>query len=467
MAIISVHYGGEVREMRAATYGDLVEKVKEWTGLGIIKLVHRGRVLQDHLASPVLVVGSSKEDAERLRDGVERTAEERFRRRERDVVNDLDTVEEDEPEEEGGPLSEIDPVTGEETGFGTLETLDFPDRAEAAKLLALLARDPGIRGVMRSRRWFVPRFAEMRPDGKVGVDLVCVLGLNENHGSRILLRLRTDDLRGFRKLLTIQKVLYHELAHNERSQHDAVFYRMVSQIERDADHFAYRYQTNSHRLGGRRRPRVHRKPAPPPKQQHEVHRLGGDDDGNDDIRDRVLRAAERRAPPPDKKMMTTPPPAVPLGPPAGPPPPPGPPAGREDDDAMALEAAPAHPTPPGREDDAMVLEALGVASDSREAEILRAARDLASIASEASRNEAATTLLVILNNAGLGEDRYKRIRVENKKFHRTAGQFPPTYRFLEAVGFERDNNALVLRRQDPALLWFGRSALNDIVAVGA
>lgn len=27
-----------------------------------------------------------------------------------------------------------------------------------------------------------------------------VLGLNENHGMRILLRLRTDDLKGFRKV---------------------------------------------------------------------------------------------------------------------------------------------------------------------------------------------------------------------------------------------------------------------------
>src|SRR3546814_2356034 len=44
---------------------------------------------------------------------------------------------------------------------------------------------------------------------------LCVLGLNENKGQRIKLRIRTDDLKGFRKILTIKKVLFHELARSE------------------------------------------------------------------------------------------------------------------------------------------------------------------------------------------------------------------------------------------------------------
>jgi hypothetical protein len=51
------------------------------------------------------------------------------------------------------------------------------------------------------QRWSVGCLAEMYPDGKVGVDPVCVLGLNQNKGQKILLRLRTDDLQGFRKFL--------------------------------------------------------------------------------------------------------------------------------------------------------------------------------------------------------------------------------------------------------------------------
>lgn len=90
-------------------------------------------------------------------------------------------------------------------------------------------------------RWSVGVLAEMPPDGKVGVDPVCVLGLNQNKGQKILLRLRTDDLLGFRKFLrcvagiyciffairrsndkiylhdSIKKVLFHELSHNVSS----------------------------------------------------------------------------------------------------------------------------------------------------------------------------------------------------------------------------------------------------------
>lgn len=41
--------------------------------------------------------------------------------------------------------------------------------------------------------------SEMPPEGKVGISPVCVLGVNINAGQEISLRLRTDDLRGFRK----------------------------------------------------------------------------------------------------------------------------------------------------------------------------------------------------------------------------------------------------------------------------
>ena len=65
------------------------------------------------------------------------------------------------------------------------------------------------------------------PDGKVGVDPVCILGLNTNKGQRIQLRLRTDDLRGFRKYQTVKDVLCHELTHNVWSDHDNNFKAMV------------------------------------------------------------------------------------------------------------------------------------------------------------------------------------------------------------------------------------------------
>ena len=53
----------------------------------------------------------------------------------------------------------------------------------------------------------------MPPEGKVGVSAVCILGVNINRGQEISLRLRTDDLKGFRRYESIRQTLCHELAH--------------------------------------------------------------------------------------------------------------------------------------------------------------------------------------------------------------------------------------------------------------
>jgi len=99
-------------------------------------------------------------------------------------------------------------------GFGSVETLsDLPNEEKAKSILNELINDPGIKECMIKHKWYVPTIAELYPKGKVGESPVCVMGLNQNNGQKILLRLRTDDLKGFRKLLSIKKVLYHELAH--------------------------------------------------------------------------------------------------------------------------------------------------------------------------------------------------------------------------------------------------------------
>lgn len=64
---------------------------------------------------------------------------------------------------------------------------------------------------MQKYKWTVGCLCEMYPEGYVGVSDVCVMGLNENKGQKILLRLRTDDLKGFRKILSIRKVRFFQL----------------------------------------------------------------------------------------------------------------------------------------------------------------------------------------------------------------------------------------------------------------
>jgi hypothetical protein len=119
-------------------------------------------------------------------------------------------------------------------GFGTIETIpNLPLEQEARQILTSLANDPGILACMAKHKWNVGSLAELYPEGKVGESAVCVMGLNKKAGQQILLRLRTDDLRGFRKILNIRKVLYHELAHNEHSEHNGVFFQLMRQVEHE------------------------------------------------------------------------------------------------------------------------------------------------------------------------------------------------------------------------------------------
>ncbi|MCH89704.1 ubiquitin and WLM domain-containing protein, partial [Trifolium medium] len=83
-------------------------------------------------------------------------------------------------------------------------------------------------------RWRVGIMTEMAPIGYVGVSPKCILGFNKNHGEEISLRLRTDDLKGFRKYESIKKTLLHELAHMIHSEHDANFYALDKQLNQEA-----------------------------------------------------------------------------------------------------------------------------------------------------------------------------------------------------------------------------------------
>ncbi|KAJ1564169.1 hypothetical protein HK096_009304, partial [Nowakowskiella sp. JEL0078] len=92
--------------------------------------------------------------------------------------------------------------------FFEITTLDgFSDKAEARKLLERLSQDVGIRAIMRTRRWSVGLLTELHPAERT------ILGYNQNMGQKIALRLRTDDLDGFRHYDSIRKVLLHELSH--------------------------------------------------------------------------------------------------------------------------------------------------------------------------------------------------------------------------------------------------------------
>jgi hypothetical protein len=136
-----------------------------------------------------------------------------------------------------------------EYGFMTVEALpEFEDGEVAEKMLWELANNPGVQKVMEKHRWKVPVLKEMYPEGKVGISDVCLMGLNKNKGQEILLRIRTDDLKGFRKIESVFDVLYHELAHNEISPHNNAFKALNSQIKQEAHELDWT-RTKGHRLG--------------------------------------------------------------------------------------------------------------------------------------------------------------------------------------------------------------------------
>ncbi|KAK3184453.1 hypothetical protein Dsin_031739 [Dipteronia sinensis] len=110
-----------------------------------------------------------------------------------------------------------------------------PPASEALKRMHMLAADPGIVAIMNKHRWRVGIMTELAPVGYVGVSPECILGFNKNHGEEISLRLRTDDLKGFRKYERIKKTLLHELAHMVYSEHDANFYALDKQLNQEAD----------------------------------------------------------------------------------------------------------------------------------------------------------------------------------------------------------------------------------------
>ncbi|CAL5406231.1 unnamed protein product [Camellia sinensis] len=124
-----------------------------------------------------------------------------------------------------------------------------PSASEALKRMHTLAADPGIVAIMNKHHWRVGIMTEMAPVGYVGVSPKCILGFNMNHGEEISLRLRTDDLKGFRKYESIKKTLLHELAHMVYSEHDAKFYALDRQLNQEAATLDWT-RSKSHVLNG-------------------------------------------------------------------------------------------------------------------------------------------------------------------------------------------------------------------------
>ncbi|KAF1778257.1 PUB domain [Phytophthora cactorum] len=63
--------------------------------------------------------------------------------------------------------------------------------------------------------------------------------------------------------------------------------------------------------------------------------------------------------------------------------------------------------------------------------------------------------------------KFRSIRKGNRLFEGQVARFPMCLEFLLALGFEDQSDKFVLVREDPALLWIGRSTLEVLLPVAA
>ncbi|KAK4226157.1 WLM domain-containing protein [Podospora fimiseda] len=161
-----------------------------------------------------------------------------------------------------------------------------------------------VKPIMRARQWKVGELCEFYPNQQN------LLGLNENRGQRILIRLRyPGDSNQFMPFESVVDTMLHELCHNVRGPHDEQFHALWTQLRDELDSLILKgytgegFLSKGHQLGGHYIPQherlrqekaqAERNKPPPPKTPG--HKLGGSKPKpEEDIRNIIVRSIERR-----------------------------------------------------------------------------------------------------------------------------------------------------------------------------
>jgi hypothetical protein len=107
--------------------------------------------------------------------------------------------------------------------FQIIELVSQPKKEEAKILLERLAT--ATESIMKRRDWKVKKLKEFYPDNP------SLLGLNENKGNTIKIRLRDPkNINVFLPWESLLGTMIHELAHNEISDHSAQFYKLLDTL---------------------------------------------------------------------------------------------------------------------------------------------------------------------------------------------------------------------------------------------
>ncbi|PPQ75443.1 hypothetical protein CVT26_016217 [Gymnopilus dilepis] len=195
-----------------------------------------------------------------------------------------------------GPISSLSSSSSPslQYRFHDIKPLDhLPNPSAALGLLRRLADDPAIQHVMQKHKFTVGLLTELAPHEHPEL-----LGLNQNAGQAIKLRLRTDRYDGFRLYSEVRRVLCHELTHNVWGDHDENFKTLNSQLNREVAEFERSAKEGTHYLSGG--PDVYQ-PSSDLEREAQVYTLGGDSsastlavESQEDRRRRILEATMNR-----------------------------------------------------------------------------------------------------------------------------------------------------------------------------
>eukprot|EP00429_Kryptoperidinium_foliaceum_P066174 CAMPEP_0176063824 /NCGR_PEP_ID=MMETSP0120_2-20121206/31833_1 /TAXON_ID=160619 /ORGANISM="Kryptoperidinium foliaceum, Strain CCMP 1326" /LENGTH=659 /DNA_ID=CAMNT_0017397399 /DNA_START=53 /DNA_END=2032 /DNA_ORIENTATION=+ len=209
------------------------------------KLIHRGKMLRpDHdeltvcaaglqPGSKLMLVASSSRDVDFVRSSRADPLVKGFAEEERDEIARKKRA-------RAAAVSAWGTKQDQEYRFNSIKAefkYSEPPPFEAEKLLQRLATDPGIIDIMKSRRFQVGILTEMSPleaqerMAKRGTPNMDLLGYNQNAGEMIVLRLRTDSLKGFRPYHDLINTLIHELTHNVWGPHDQNFWQLYGELK--------------------------------------------------------------------------------------------------------------------------------------------------------------------------------------------------------------------------------------------
>ncbi|KAF8159365.1 WLM domain-containing protein [Crassisporium funariophilum] len=200
-----------------------------------------------------------------------------------------------------GPISSLSSSSSSslQYRFHELKALEhLPNPSSALALLTKLSEDPAIKHVMQKHKFTVGLLTELAPHEHPGL-----LGLNENAGQAIKLRLRTDKYDGFRLYNEVRRVLCHELTHNVWGDHDDNFKELNSKLNREVTSFEQSATHGTHYLSGGPRHDTYQ-PSSELEAEAQTYVLGGGGpststgslaaDSAEDRRRRVLEATMNR-----------------------------------------------------------------------------------------------------------------------------------------------------------------------------